>query len=517
MPEASWLSTYPGAGGVAALVVVTAFLVNRFAPAKRKFVRRTVLLLLVYLAAFGVSMALGAAEASSWLRTARLVCELAGDLTLISAVAVILFEIALPAIRVELAPIVTDISVGLAYAIAGIVSMRRAGVDLSGIVATSAVVTGILALSLQATLGNVIGGVALQIDKSIRVGDWIQLEDGKQGRVREIRWRHTVIETRDWDTLVVPNATLLSATILILGKRQGAALQHRMWVHFHVDFRFPPAEVINVVEQALRAAPIEGVAADPPPNCVCMDLGRHGSESFASYAVRYWLTDLARDDPTSSLVRARVHAALRRAGIPLAVPGQHLWVERDDAERRERKQRRDLERCLHALQQVDILKPLRQAELERIAEQLRYAPFAAGEVITRQGATAHWLYVVLSGVAEVRVERDGVERPVAQIRAPGFFGEMALMTGEPRTATVIAVTDVECYRLDKESFDQILHARPEIAAEISTVLAKRRVELEAAACDLDPEARRSRLDDEERRLLSVITRFFGLERDADRA
>lgn len=55
----------------------------------------------------------------------------------------------------------------------------------------------VIGLSLQSTLGNVIGGLALQIDDSINEGDWIELENKQQGQVKQVRWRHTVIETRD--------------------------------------------------------------------------------------------------------------------------------------------------------------------------------------------------------------------------------------------------------------------------------------------------------------------------------
>lgn len=494
------------------VVVVAAFLVNRFAPKKRRHVRRAVVLLLLFLLATAGAYVLGRAGMSA-AQSLRTVAELCGIFTTVTVAGVIVFYLVLPALRVDLATIVIDLSMGAAYLVSAFVVMRRAGVDLSGIVTTSAVVTGILALSLQTTLGNVIGGVALQLDSSVRVGDWIQLENGKQGRVREIRWRHTVIETRDWDTIVVPNASLLAANILILGKREGAPLQHRMWVYFNVDFRHSPSDVIEAVEAALHSAPIDGVAAEPKPNCVCMDFARDNRDSFGYYAVRYWLKDMARDDPTSSKVRERLYAALKRAGIPLAVPAAQIWVEQDSEARRERKHKRELARRLKALEAVEFLKVLREDELAAVAEGLLYAPFAAGETVTRQGAIAHWLYIVADGAVEVRVASKGGEQTVAEIKAPGFFGEQGLMTGEPRNATIVAKTDVECYRLDKETFEKIVAERPEAATEVADVLAKRRVELEAVRDHLDAAARQSRLAAEKSKLLATIQRFFGLDEE----
>ena len=513
----AFLASNGGALALVAAVLLVAFVVNRFAPRKRKRIRRMVILLVLFLVASAGTFALGAAGAPGWAHNVQVIRELLAVFTVVNVVGLLIFDIGLSAIKVEISMLASDLATGVAYIVATLAVMRGSGVDLSGIVATSAVVTGILALSLQATLGNVVGGLALQLDNSIRVGDWIQLENGKQGRVREIRWRHTVIVTRDWDTIIVPNASLLAANILILGKREGEPVQHRMWVHFNVDFRYNPADVIQAVEEALQAAPIEGVAERPPPHCVCLDFARENKDSFGYYVVRYWLTDLARDDPTSSRVRERIYAALKRAAIPLAVPAAQIWVEQDSMERRERKHQREVAQRKAALASVEFLKALRDDELAKVAERLRYAPFSAGETITKQGAVAHWLYIVADGTAEVRVSVDGQERAVAKIGAPGFFGEMGLMTGEPRTATVVAVTDVDCYRIDKEAFHQILADRPEIAAEISGMLAQRRVELQAAREDLDAVAKQKRVEAEKKRILSTVQLFFGLGDDERRA
>jgi CRP-like cAMP-binding protein len=283
-----------------------------------------------------------------------------------------------------------------------------------------------------------------------------------------------------------------------------------MWVYFNVDFRFSPAEVVKAVQDAISSAPIEGVGLDPPPNCICYDFAREHKDSFAYYAVRYWLTDLARDDPTSSRVRERIWTALRRANIPLAIPGAHLWIERDGEGHKARKHTREIEARIEALTHATFLTPLHDEERATMARNLKYAPFAPGECVTKQGAIAHWFYVIISGSVEVRVDVDDHEKVVARIDAPGFFGEMGLMTGEPRIATVVALTEVECYRVDKGDFHRVLKERPEIANEISTLLAQRRIELLAARSDLDKEAKQRRIDAEKERIFDKVQSFFGL-------
>jgi small-conductance mechanosensitive channel/CRP-like cAMP-binding protein len=509
MPEYRF-ATGAAAIAISLAVVLLAFLINRFAPKKRRNIRRSVSLALLYLLAFGAAFALVLAKQDPVAHVAREAAELLGVLASVNIAAMIVFDIVLPAIGIEIATILTDIAIGAAYIVAILATMRRAGVDFSGLVATSALLTTITAFSLQGTLSNIVGGVALQLDNSVKVGDWIQLENGKQGKVREVRWRYTVIETRDWDTMVVPNSSLLAGNITILGKREGQPLQHRMWVYFNVDFRFSPTDVIKAVNDALDAAPIEGVAAEPRAHAICYDLSRDHKESFAYYAIRYWLTDLARDDPTSSKVRERLFAALKRASIPLAIPGAHLWLEQDDVEHRSRKDQRENERRLRALGATEVLHPLHRDELERMAPNLRYAFFAPGETVTKQGAVAHWFYILVSGTVEVSLHTDEGDKVLAKIAAPGFFGEMGLMTGEPRSASVCAVTEVECYRVEKADFHRILQERPEIAAEISGILAKRRVELLALHKDLGDEAKKAKMADEREKILGKVRQFFGL-------
>jgi CRP-like cAMP-binding protein len=498
----------------AALVVIAA-LTNRFAPAKRGRLRHALLLYLLYLLLTAAEHVLAHTHidpTATWVGSVHLVAGLLAAFTSVNLCGLLIFDLALPAVRFRIVAITADLIVGLAYLISALAVFKAAGFPASSVVTTSAIVSGVIALGLQTTLGNIVGGVALQMDGSIHVGDWIQLVDGTQGRVTAIRWRHTVVETRNWDTLVVPNANLLAQSIVVLGKRGGKPLQRRMWVYFNVDFRFPPSHVVDVVRDALWASPLEGVAADPKPSVICYDLAHDVHASFAYYAVRYWLTDLANDDPTNSRVRAIVYTALKRADIPLARPAQTLFVEPDEGLSARELRHRD--RRLAAIGHIELFHSLTDDERQYVASRLRYVPFTAGETITRQGAVAHWLYVVDAGQVEVRrhSEDGAAAKTVAKIDAPGFFGEMGLLTGAPRRADVVAITDAECFRLDKEGLEQILRERPEIADALSKTLASREVGLESAVEGLDEEARRARTASAEARILEKIQEFFGLSR-----
>jgi len=497
--------------GLGVTVIVAAALFRLLPGAPRKRLRRSVILYAVYLALFASGWLTrridGFDAVADILSSASEVCEL---FLIVNLAALLLFDVLLALTRIDISDILHDLTVGAAYMVVVGWSIHRWGVNLTSIVATSAVVTAVIGLSLQSTLGNVIGGLALQLDDSIRDGDWVELENKTQGQVKKVRWRHTVIETRDHDTLIVPNNQLLTQTIKILGKREGAPLQHRMWVYFNVDHRFAPGDVMRAVEEALCSAPLAGVAKEPKPQVICYDLARENRDSYCYYAARYHLTDIARDDPTSSAVRERIYAALRRSQIPLALPAAALFISQEDG-KAERRLQKAQSAIVNALRGVELFSRLADGELMRLAESAKLTPFVRGEVATRQGATAHWLYVLSKGEVEVRVaSEDGDERRVAMLKAPAFFGEMALMTGAPREATVIALNDVECLRIDKDDFREVIAERPEMAREISDVLAKRRVELEAVRDNLDTDTKLRRTESERSRILNAVRDFFAL-------
>ncbi|HEV3189942.1 MAG TPA: mechanosensitive ion channel family protein [Polyangiaceae bacterium] len=509
-----WLDAW-GFALLGGCLVSIAFLINRFAPARRRRIRHAFFLYLLFLVLVGAERVLAHVHVSSvgsWVEHVHFIAGLMAAFTCVNLGALVVFDLVLPVLGVTFVAITGDLVVGFAYVFAAIGVLKASGVSPSSVLTTSAIVSGVIALSLQATLGNILGGVALQLDGSVHVGDWIELPTGQQGRVIAIRWRHTVVETRNWDTIIVPNANLLAQNIVILGKRSGKPVQHRMWVYFNVDFRFAPSLVLDVVQTALWAAPIEGVAEDPKPSVICYDFAREGRDSFGHYAVRYWLTDLASDDPTSSRIRTRIYTALKRAGIPLARPSQTLFVIPEEDEKT--REARHKEQRLHAIEHIDLMAPLTPAEREFVAERLRYATFVAGETITKQGSVAHWLYILCAGSVEVRRHLEGapLAKKVANITAPGFFGEMGLLTGEPRGADVVAATDVECYRLDKEGLERILHDRPEVAEQMAHTVAGRQVELESVLEELDEQARRARMAKAQTHILDSIQSFFGLTR-----
>jgi CRP-like cAMP-binding protein len=182
-------------------------------------------------------------------------------------------------------------------------------------------------------------------------------------------------------------------------------------------------------------------------------------------------------------------------------------VQRDEAHA-ETVRRRELTRRMQALANIAFFSAVPDAERAEIAERLQYAPFARGDIITKQGNTAHWLYIVGYGEAEVVYEPpQGAPRVIGKVNAGEIFGEMAMLSGEARSATVIAKTDVECYRLDRASFQELLKTRPELAEEVKRVMGPRNTDLEKARAAFAM-AGNGEQDERERTLMSRLQRLL---------
>lgn len=461
-----WITTaarqeWPLALGVA---LVLSAVLARTLPNGRATVRHSLLFLAFWLGVDALA-ALVAAHPQPVIARAMHQTALFGyGVALIRLAGLGLFRAVLPRLGMQPPRILEDIVVVVGYLAWGMVRLSYAGVELSSLVTTSAVLTAVIAFSMQDTLGNVLGGLALQLDDSLEIGDWVRLDD-VSGRVVEIHWRFTALLTRNGEKVVIPNAQLMKGKFTVIG-REG----WRRWVWFQIEDRVAPSLVVSVAEEAVADAEIGNVLHAPPPSCVAMEF----KAGAVRYALRYWLLDPRDDDATDSAVRTHLLAAVRRHRWRMAIDDQSVQLYQDHAGRHAEARREELAQRLAALAGVELFASLDDDERRHIAERLVPAPFVRGDVITRQGAAAHWLYILVAGEAEVYWEPPSGERRLLTRLAPGhLFGEMGLLTGAPRSATVIAATDVTCYRLDKAGFEDIIHARRDLAETLSHILAQR--------------------------------------------
>ncbi len=483
------------------------FILYHFHKEERHSIINTLSFFLACLFGQFVSSLLHAMQFTSAANILREIFVIGGGIALIRLWGLLTFRLILPLARVTPPRIAEDFFVIVAYVAWGMVRLRYAGLDLGSIVATSAMITAVVAFAMQDTLGNILGGLALQLDNSVGIGDWIKADD-VVGRVVDIRWRSTLVETRNWETVVIPNSHLMKNKFLVLGRRTDQPVQWRRWVWFNVSLNTTPTKVVSAVEDAILQAEINNVAKSPAPSCVLMEIDK----GCARYALRYWLTNLAIDDPTDAAVRWHVYTALERVGIKLAVEEQNVHFIKENEKYEEAVQQRELVRRLKTLKRVELFAQMSDDELHSMAGRLKYAPFAKGNLITKQGTVSqHWLFIIINGEAEIYLEGQSGEKRILNVLGKGdFFGEMSLMTGAPRAASVIAKTDVECYRLDKEAFEAVMLARPSIADEIAHVLVTRRAQLDSAMQNLDEASKHMEIHKQHYEVLATVKRFFGL-------
>jgi small-conductance mechanosensitive channel len=379
--------------------------------------------------------------------TGRVVAAVAG----VALLGTLLFDVLLPLAKMRPPRILRDLAIAAGSIAAALAILSSGKIEVAGIVATSAVLTAVVGWALQDTLANVMGGLALQLDGSVKAGDWVTFGE-TTGLVREVGWRQTTLETRNRDYTVVPNSLFMKGAVVVRGKGTGTGACERRWIRFAVDSGAAPPAVIACAEKALRGEEVPGVDSEPAPDCVFFEY----EDSASRFALRYWTSDMFRAETTDSLVRSRLWFALHRSGIPLAAPVRHVVLTHEGEKTRERADA-TREAAQEAIGRVSILSPLTEHERERLAQGMVRLPFAAGESLVVQGAEGHDLYILTKGRAEVRLAVPGAApRAVATLEAPDFFGEMGLLTGERRKATVAALTEAEAWRVEKDDFHEIL-------------------------------------------------------------
>jgi CRP-like cAMP-binding protein len=472
----------------------------QFLPAERRRIRFAWALSVV---AFVLWLAARIPAAPRWIAESALAIE---EVVGLHLAALLLFRVMLRRFRVP--SILIELSIGAGYIAIVLDLMARTGVNLTGIIATSAVATAVIGFSLQEVLGNLAGGLVLEVEQAIAEGDWIRT-DQFFGQVRSVRLRHTAIETPDGDTILVPNSAIMRSPVMVVGRTASSAggpIKHRKLLTFQLPYRYGPTTVTAAVEQALQASPMEGTAEDPKPRCVILDF----NPLYVQYGVLVWLMRPGLEYVDVSRVRTRITFALTRMGAPL-IPISHLVDLRQDSPAQNSAEAEEMDR-LRALRGVEILHSLDENETRQLASRMQKASFAAGEVILNQGDHGDSLYILTRGRVRILLTNEsGMSEQVATLAPGDFFGEMSLLTGEKRTATALALEDVDCYCLAKPDMQALLAERPSLADEISAVLGRREMGLAAVRGKLDEDAMRQKEMERRGDLLSRISRYFKVD------
>jgi small-conductance mechanosensitive channel/CRP-like cAMP-binding protein len=326
------------------------------------------------------------------------------------------------------------------------------------VLATTAAGAVVIGFALQDTLGNLFSGLAIQIEKPFRVGHWVTIA-GTDGVISEVTWRATKIRTKAGNFVVVPNSVVAKETITNYSE---PTHETRLEIEVGAGYETPPNDVKTVIARALRGEPL--LVATREPEILIADF----AASAITYRVRVWTTDFAADMRVRDRVRSHIYYAFRRHGINIPYP---IQVQIDQGPTAGEDQGR-----AQLLDGVEIFASLDEAQRTQLATASRSLLFAAGQAIVREDESGATMFVLKRGEASVTLARTAGE--LARLREGAFFGEMSLLTGDTRSATVTAVTDCELIEIGAEAFRAVVLADASVVDRVSEAVARRRAELE---------------------------------------
>ncbi len=444
-----------GVAAFAATLVLSGLTLNRF-------VRRKLRLSLFLLAAYvliDLALAFGSGRLDPALRDHLIsLGRLAFAAGVINAVVVAFIN----PLRVDKVPdrfptILQDfIVIGLLLIVATFVFQDK-------LLTTSAVSAVVIGFALQDTLGNAFAGLAIQSERPFSVGHWVRVGEF-EGRVAEVTWRATRLRTKSGNFVVVPNNIVSKEAITNYSE---PAAPTRLEVEVGASYLAPPNTVKAAIAEAIGNAPRALKA--PAPDILLVGF----ADSAITYRARFWVEDYEKDEAARDEVRTAIYYAFQRYGIEIPWPIQ-VQYEKDwkDPDPDVHVQERD-----RLLAGVDLFTTLAAEQRRELAAATTSRVYGHGEAIVRQGDAGHSMFIVGSGRVVVLLEPDRKE--VATIDRGGYFGEMSLLTGEPRTATVVARGDAVVIELDAEIFRSLGAAHPQAIEQIGVAAVTRRMELDA--------------------------------------
>jgi len=365
-------------------------------------------------------------------------------------------------------------------------------IQLAPLFTGSTIIGIVVGLALQDTLGNLFAGLALQADQPFQVGDVINIQGKGTGVVESVSWRGVKIRTFQNKLVIISNSSLGKEAIEVAPRTNLNARS----VFFSTVYSASPANTAHRIREAVRLA--ENVSQKMRPVVRIRNLGESGVE----WEIKYWLEDYTKYNDTDALLRERVWYALKREQVEFSFPTRVIHTHQTTANTPQDAFQIVAER----LNRVSIFAPLSDEEIEKLAGSSTTRIYAPGEAIVRQGQEGNSMFVIIRGAVKVQVPEKDYQKTISTLGENDFFGEMSLLTGEPRTANVIAVSESEVLRIDKAGLRPIFEGNPALVDAVSELVEERR---ELLRQTLTSESEDLGAKDQ-KGVLPSIRRFFGL-------
>ena len=391
--------------------------------------------------------------------------------------------------------IVAEIVLMSLYGILGLAVLRfMLGVDPRVLLAVPALGTLIVGWIRQA---NFFSGLLLQYHRPFVSGDWVRLGD-HLGRVVGTGWRATWMVTRNNEHVQIPNAVLATQPVVNYSSG-GATVADEVFLE--IDRDVPPSRVEQIVGELLRGIP-EVISSE-------VDLWEYGGPANR-YRIRFWLADYSADERIRLSITRSLWYALRRSAIDFAPASGRISAELDG--RNEIRESRDPLPIIGELRRVYLLNALSDEELTLLASAIKLRQFGKGEILVHEGDEGDRFYVLRKGRVAVYARGQAGQplkhvNDIADSSAENFFGEIALLTGDKRNATVRAVTDVEVWEIGRDAFAKLFRAKPAAGTFVAEVAGRRSAET-SEATSTNPAVRSSEAIQRSAVILLAMRRIF---------
>lgn len=350
--------------------------------------------------------------------------------------------------------------------------------EISVLLTSTAIVTGVIGFAMQGVLGNLLAGMSLHASRSIPVGDWVEV-DGTIGQVTLVNWRETRLRTTGGHVVIVPNGRLADTT---LRNFSSPTSLRRHQIPVSASYGDPPGDVIAALLEAAHSVP--EVEKNPGPEAYVT-----GFKDFCiDYVLRFWSRQYERRTPIEGDVMRMIWYQFNRRGIEIPFPmsGRVLdnFMQAVHAQRFEKPLASEIDRVVEDLIRSDFGRRLMAGpdgvcilsrdELKAMARDVKRTRFTRGETLMRQQDEGESFYVLVQGKVHGRIANAGSARDVEFDLQPGsLLGEMSLLTGLPRSATMTATTDCELLEFNRDAFTRLLSLREEIPHVLSDLAAAR--------------------------------------------
>ncbi len=385
-----------------------------------------------------------------------------------------------------------DLTTTLIYIFFAMAALRLIfRIDLASILTTTTVLTAVVAFAMQTTLANIVSSFYVQNDENLRRNTWISLpERDIAGEIVNVGFRYTTLRTLDNHRVMLPNNYIMQNIVRVLDSR-GEGEKSAVHLKVGLGYDLPPEKAIDMMSGILSQE--RHIVKSPGPVVIVNDF----LDSSVEYDLKYYLDEYSSHMATRGSVLKKVWYAVTREGYSIPFPHREIIAKSPQEPFPEEKRS-----VLPALQQAEILQSLGDEEIRRLSERVRIRVFGAGEVVVRQNEEGDSLFIVRRGSLDVRID----DAPVGTLREGEIFGEMSLLTGEKRKATVTAASEVRLIEISKEDIEPVIRANPRLLEQLSAILARR----EESNIERRKSAEHQRAGAVKDAFLEKLKAFFGL-------